>query len=203
METPTLVSFINGISYSETHRKQMSHLLQHLLWGIGLRIRKRHDERGTTTTHELWKACSCPTRPYKVSARVPKPSRSLTHASLADPASSNGPSHASAVTTGNASSQRIPASSNGPSQASAVITGNASSQRVPQGVDGVNLPVNEFRIDSATSGSAIQQIDTVISPHVMVSLLEIAEPVTASQSQSRRCCDSEGCGCGSNLAFEG
>ena len=132
------------------------------------------------TTHELWKACSCPTRPYKVSTRVPKASRSLTNASLAVPASSNGPSHASAVTTG-----------------------NASSQRVPQGVDGDNLPVNEFRIDSATSGSAIQQIDTVISPHVMVSPLEIAEPVTASQSQSRRCCDSEGCGCGSNLAFEG
>ena len=211
METPALVSFINGISYSETHQKQMSHLLQHLLWGIGVRIRKRHDERETRetmTTHELWKACSCPTRPYKVSARVPKASRSLTNASLAESGRSgfsNGPSHASAVTTGNASSQRIPASSNGPSQASAVITGNASlaSQRVPQGVDGVNLPVNEFRIDSATSGSAIQQIDTVISPHVMVSALEIAEPVTASQSQSRQCCDSEGCGCGSNLAFEG
>ena len=43
METPTLVSFINGISYSETHRKQMSHLLQHLLWGIGLRMRKRRE----------------------------------------------------------------------------------------------------------------------------------------------------------------
>ena len=153
----------------------MSHLLQHLLWGIGVRIRKRHDERETRetmTTHELWKACSCPTRPYKVSARVPKASRSLTNASLAESGRSgfsNGPGHASAVTAGNASSQRIPASSNGPSQASAVITGNASSQRVPQGVDGDNLPVNEFRIDSATFGSAIQQVDTVISTHVMVS----------------------------------
>ena len=56
----------------------VSHLLQHLLWGIGLRMRKRHDERGRMTTHELWKACSCPTRPYKVSARVSKASRSLT-----------------------------------------------------------------------------------------------------------------------------
>ena len=191
METPALVSFINGISYSETHRKQMSHLLQHLLWGIGLRMRKRR-ERDDDHPRAV-EGVQFPTRPYKVSTRVPKASRSLTNASLAVPASSNGPSHASAVTTGNASSQRIPASSNGPSQASAVITGNASSQRVPQGVDGDNLPVNEFRIDSATSGSAIQQIDTVISPHVMVSPLEIAEPVTASQSQSRRCCDSEGC----------
>ena len=132
------------------------------------------------TAYELLKACSCPTRAYKVSTRVPRASRSHTNASLAvlDLATpSNGPAH----------------SRTSASESAASLTDGSSRQQVPGRVDSDS---DEFQVNLG-------------SPHVMVSPLEIAAPLEIAEPLAKAehvrvgVVELEGCGCGSNSAFEG